>query len=192
MASIHPTAVVDPRAEIAADVSIGPFCVIESDVVIETGCRLGSHVVVKTGTRLARIIKWPKAQSSVVRPQHIHAGQQVGRLIIGTGNTIREHVTFHSGLHDDDRTEVGHNNFIMVNVHIAHDCHVGDSNIMANNAMIAGHVDDREPGLHLRCRRVHQFCRIGQLAHGRRDRRISRATSRPTLPWMVCPAKSSA
>ena len=164
MASIHPTAVVDPRAEIAAEVSIGPFCVIESDVVIEAGCRLASHVVVKTGTRLGQNNQVAEGTVLGGRPQHIHAGKQVGRLIIGTGNTIREHVTIHSGLHDDDRTVVGDNNFIMVNVHIAHDCHVGDNSIMANNAMIAGHVTIENRAYISGAVGVHQFCRIGQLA----------------------------
>ena len=164
MASIHPTAIVDPHAEIAADVSIGPFCVIESDVVIDTGCRLASHVVVKSGTRLGK--NNAVAEGTVLggRPQHIHAGPSVGRLLIGNGNTIREHSTIHSGLHDNDCTVVGNGNFIMVNVHIAHDCHVGDSNIMANNAMIAGHVTVENRAYISGAVGVHQFCRIGQLA----------------------------
>jgi len=84
VASIHPTAVVDPRAEIAADVSIGPFCVIEADVVIEAGCRLGSHVVVKRARAWVSVTKCGR-HGPRRPPQHIHAGQQVGRLIIGHG-----------------------------------------------------------------------------------------------------------
>lgn len=164
MASIHPTAVIDSRAEIAPDVTIGPFCVIEGDVVIEAGCQLASHVVVKAGTRLGP--NNTVAEGGVLggRPQHVHAPPRVGRLLIGHGNTIREHATIHSGLHETDVTQVGNQNFIMVNVHIAHDCHVGDHNIIANNAMIAGHVLLENRVYISGAVGIHQFCRVGSYA----------------------------
>ena len=162
VANIHPTAIVDPRAEIAADVTIGPFCVIESDVVIEAGCQLASHVVVKSGTHLG-----PQnvlAEGTVIggRPQHVHAAPLAGRLVVGRGNTIREHTTIHTGLHEGACTIVGNHNFIMVNAHIAHDCVVGDNTIIANNAMIAGHVTIGNRAYISGAVGIHQFCRIGQ------------------------------
>jgi UDP-N-acetylglucosamine acyltransferase len=164
VASIHPTAVVDPGAEIGSDVAIGPFCVIEADVVIAEGCRLASHVVVKSGTRLGR--NNVVADGAVIggRPQHLQAPACVGRLEIGNGNTIREHATIHCGLHEHDVTRIGHHNFIMVNVHIAHDCHLGDHNILANNAMIAGHVTIENRAYISGAVGIHQFCRVGQFA----------------------------
>jgi UDP-N-acetylglucosamine acyltransferase len=164
VASIHPTAIVDPAAEIAADVTIGPFCVIEGQVVIEAGCQLASHVVVKSGTHLGPHNTVAEGAVLGGRPQHIHAAPRVGRLLVGSGNTIREHATIHCGLHEQDCTVVGNKNFIMVNVHIAHDCRVGDSTIIANNAMIAGHVTVESRAYISGAVGIHQFCRIGQLA----------------------------
>ena len=127
MANIHPTAVIDPRAEIASDVTIGPFCVVEGDVAIHSGCRLASHVMVKSGTVLGENNMVYEGSVLGGRPQHLRAGERVGRLMIGNGNTVRENVTMHVAVHENTYTVVGHNNFLMVNVHIAHDCQVGDN-----------------------------------------------------------------
>jgi UDP-N-acetylglucosamine acyltransferase len=98
------------------------------------------------------------------RPQHLRAGERVGRLIIGSGNIIRENVTMHLAVHEGQATVVGNNNFLMVNVHVAHDCRVGDNVIIANNAMLAGHVTVESRAYVSGAVGVHQFCRIGQLA----------------------------
>jgi UDP-N-acetylglucosamine acyltransferase len=164
VASIHPTAVVDPQAEIASGVSIGPFCVIEPGVVIDTGCRLAGHVVVKRGTRLGKNNVVCEGAVLGGRPQHLHAGERVGKLQVGEGNTIRENATIHCGLKEGDVTVVGDGNFIMVNAHIAHDCQVGNHTIIVNNAMIAGHVVIEDRAYISGAVGVHQFCRIGKLA----------------------------
>jgi UDP-N-acetylglucosamine acyltransferase len=164
VASIHPTAVVDPRAEIAADVSIGPFSVVESGVVIGEGCRVAGHTVIKAGTCLGKNNSVSEGVVLGGRPQHLRAGDRVGRLRIGDGNSIREHVTIHSGLGTDDWTEMGDQNLIMVNAHIAHDCHVGNHTVLTNNVMIAGHVSIGDRAYVSGAVGIHQFCRIGQLA----------------------------
>ncbi len=164
MSNIHPAAVVDRRAEIAADVTIGPFCVVEEDVVIDSGCELASRVTVKRSTHLG---KGNHIHEGVVlggRPQHLRAGQQVGGLTIGSGNMIRENATIHCGLGEHDRTIVGDNNMIMVNAHVAHDCRIGNHVILANNVMIAGHVTVEDRVYISGAAGVHQFCRVGQLA----------------------------
>lgn len=164
MASIHPTAVIDPQAEIAADVSIGPFCVVESGVVIDEGCSLASHVVIKAGTRLGKHNSVSEGAILGGRPQHLRAGERVGKLRIGESNSIREHVTIHCGLGENDWTEVGSHNLIMVNAHVAHDCHVGNNAVLTNNVMIAGHVSVGDRAYVSGAVGIHQFCRIGQLA----------------------------
>ena len=164
MASIHPTAVIDPQAEVSANVSIGPFCVVESGVVIGEGCNLASHVVVKKGTILGRDNSVSEGAVLGGRPQHLRAGDQVGRLRLGDGNMIREHVTIHCGLGPEDWTEVGSHNLIMVNAHIAHDCHIGSNLVLTNNVMIAGHVAVGDRAYVSGAVGIHQFCRIGQLA----------------------------
>lgn len=164
MASIHPTAVVDPRSEIASDVSIGPFCVVEAETVIEEGCRLASHAVIKTGTWLGKNNDISEAAILGGRPQHLKAPPKVGKLRIGEGNLIREHVTIHCGLGEEDWTVVGNHNLIMVNAHVAHDCHVGDHTVLTNNVMIAGHVSVGDRAYVSGAVGIHQFCRIGTLA----------------------------
>jgi len=164
VAGIHPTAVVDPSSEIASDVSIGPFCVVEAGVIIEEGCELASHVVVKTGTWLGKNNAVFEAAILGGRPQHLRAGPQVGKLRIGERNLIREHVTIHCGLGEQDATVVGNHNLIMVNAHIAHDCSIGDHTVLTNNVMIAGHVSIGDRAYMSGAAGIHQFCRIGPLA----------------------------
>ncbi len=164
MATIHPTAIVDPRADIAADVSIGPFCIVESDVVIGGGCRLAGYAVLKAGTVLG--VDNSVSEGAVLggRPQHLRAGDRVGRLRIGDHNSIREHVTIHSGLGVDDWTVVGDHNLLMVNAHVAHDCQIGNNVVLTNNVMIAGHVSIGDRAYVSGAAGIHQFCRIGTLA----------------------------
>jgi UDP-N-acetylglucosamine acyltransferase len=164
VSNIHPTAIVDPRAEIASDVTIGPFCVIEGDVVIESGCRLASRVSVRGSTHLGMNNEVSEGVTLGGKPQHLRAGSQIGGLKIGSGNMIRENATIHCGLAKGDMTTIGDNNLIMVNAHIAHDCHVGSHVILANNVMVAGHVTIENRAYLSGAAGVHQFCRIGQLA----------------------------
>jgi len=164
VADIHSTAIIDQRAEIAAHVSVGPFCVIEPGAEIGEGCRLASHVVIKSGTTLGTDNEIFAGAVLGGRPQHLKANQRVGRLKIGNGNMIRENATIHVALEEDEWTVVGDNNMIMVNAHIAHDCCVGDHSIIVNNAMIAGHVTIESRAYISGAVGVHQFCRVGQLA----------------------------
>lgn len=161
---VSPWAVVSPAARIGRDVEIGPFCVIEPDTVIEDGCVLHSRVIVKSGTVLGPNNQVYEGAVLGGLPQHVHMPERPGRVIIGSGNTLREHVTIHRALEEDDATVVGDNNFLMVNVHIAHDCRIGNNTIFANNAMLAGHVTVGDRAYVSGAVAVHQFCRIGSLA----------------------------
>ncbi len=159
---IHPLAVVHPTARLGRDCEVGPFAVIEENVVLGDRCAVASHVVIRRGAVLGddnRI-----GEHSVIGglAQHIQARDYTGGVRIGSGNTLREYVTIHRALHEGGETVVGHNNFMMVNAHVAHDCVVGDHVILANNCMLGGHVtvDDRafvSGGV-----AVHQFCRVGR------------------------------
>jgi len=162
--NIHPSAVVSPHARLAPDVQIGPFCVIEPDVAIGSGCVFESHVVVRRGTVLgARNHVFEGAVLGGV-PQHVCMPSRPGRLVIGNGNLIREHVTIHRALSAEETTVVGDHNFLMINVHIAHDCRIGNHTIIANNVMLAGHVSVEDRAYLSGAAGVHQFCRIGTLA----------------------------
>ena len=175
MANIHPLAVVDSNAVLGSDISIGPFAVIHRGVTIGDGCRLASHVVVKEGTSLGKDNEVSEGVVLGGKPQHLQAGQQLGRLLIGNGNTIRENATLHRGLTTGSDTIVGDNNLIMVNVHIAHDCQLGNHLILANNVMMAGHVTLGDHAYLSGGVAIHQFCRIGAYtmvggqAHIKRD-----------------------
>jgi len=162
--TIHPLAVVSPAARIGPGVRIGPFCVIEADVAIGAGCRLESRAVVKNGTSIGSNNFVMEGAVLGGLPQHIHMPENPGRVLIGSGNTIRENVTIHRALEHDKATVLGDNNLVMVNVHIAHDCQIGNHTILTNNVMLAGHLIVADRAYLSGAAAVHQFCRIGTLA----------------------------
>jgi UDP-N-acetylglucosamine acyltransferase len=164
LVQVHPHAVVSPRAELGRNVSIGPFCVIEPDVVLGDGCILEARVSVKSGTTLGPDNHVFEGAVLGGVPQHLRAPSELGRLVIGTGNTIRENVTIHRGLRAGGDTLVGDNNLLMVGCHVAHDCHLGNQIIIANSANLAGHVVIEDRAYLSGAVGIHQFCRIGRLA----------------------------
>jgi UDP-N-acetylglucosamine acyltransferase len=164
VSEIHPAAFISPSAKIGKNVAIGPFCVIEGDAQIGDGCRLSSHVVVKAGTSLG-----PNnvVQERVVLggdPQHLLARPPFGRVAIGAGNVFRECVTVHRAMKADQTTTIGDGNFLMINVHIAHDCVIGSHNIIANNTMFGGHITVGNHAYVSAAVAIHQFCRVGDYA----------------------------
>ena len=163
MVKIHPSSIVDPRAEIADDVEIGPFCTVGPHVKMGAGCRLISHVVVDGYTTLGQRNTVYSFTTLGMLAQHARSNAPDAVLMIGDDNTFREHVTAHVGSDVDHKiTTIGSKNLFLVGSHIAHDCVLGDGIIMSNNATLAGHVhvDDRAiiGGLSA----VLQFTRIGK------------------------------
>ncbi len=162
--NIHPQAIVNPRAEFGHDVTIGPFCIIESNVQIGDHCTLASGVVIKSGTTLGPHNTVCEGALLGGFPQHTRMPENLGRVIIGSHNTFRENVTIHRALHEDGCTKIGNHNFLMVGAHVAHDCTVGDSIVLANNALLGGFVTVGDRAFVSGAVAVHQFCRIGRLA----------------------------
>ncbi len=159
---IHPTAIIDPAAVIADDVTIGPYTIVGANVEIGPGCDIGPHVTLKGPTRIGadnRIFQYASVGED---PQDKKfAGEQTW-LHIGNGNTIRESVTIHRGtVQDAGVTEIGDNNLIMAYVHIAHDSRIGSETVFANGASLAGHVHVDDYAILGGFTLVHQFCRIG-------------------------------
>jgi len=159
---IHPLAVVHPTAKLGRDCEVGPFCVIEQDVVVGDRCTFESHASVRRGVVMGddnRI-----SESAVIGGlgQHLQAKAYDGKVVIGSGNTFREFTTIHRSLHADGCTTVGNDNFLMVNSHVAHDCHVGDNIIIANNALLGGHVTVGDRAFISGGVAIHQNCRIGR------------------------------
>jgi len=162
MAQIHPTAVVDPKAEIAATASVGPYTVIGPHVRVGEGTSIGPHCVVDGHTTIGRDNRIHAYASIGGPPQDKKYAGEPTRLVIGDRNTIREFVTFNTGTAQDEGvTVLGDDNWIMAYVHLAHDCRVGDRTILANNAQLAGHVHVGDWAILGGFTCVHQFCRIG-------------------------------
>lgn len=138
---IHPTAIIDPTAVIADDVKIGPYTVVGANVEIGAGCEIASHVVINGPTKIGRNNRIFQFSSIGEEPQDKKFHGEDTWLEIGDNNLIRESVTINRGtVQGGGLTRVGTNNWIMAYVHIAHDCLIGNDNIFANNASLAGHV----------------------------------------------------
>lgn len=165
MGSVHPTAVVEDGATLAADVVVGPFCVVGPEVELANGVELLSHVVVGGRTTIGAGTRVFPFASVGHQPQDLKYRGEMSRLVIGRENTIREHVTINPGTEGGGMvTEVGNGNLFMVAAHIAHDCKIGDRVIMANNATLAGHVVVGDNAIIGGLSAVHQFVRIGHHA----------------------------
>jgi UDP-N-acetylglucosamine acyltransferase len=159
---LHPTALIDPRAELAEGVEVGPFAVVGAGVRIGEGTIIGPHVVLE-------------GPCTIGRDNHVHAHAVIGgapqdmkyrgeptTLVIGDGNTIREFCTFNRGtVQDGGVTRVGDRNWVMAYVHVAHDVQLGSHTILANNATLAGHVHVGDHAIVGGLTGVHQFCHIG-------------------------------
>ncbi len=165
MIAVHPSAIVDPKAKLGANVSVGPFSIVGGDATLEDGVTVHSHVVIAGHTTIgARTVVRPFC-SIGEPPQHMKYAGEPTRLTIGADNVIREHVTMHTGtVQGGGITRVGEKNLIMVGCHVAHDCQVGDNIVMANSVLIGGHVTIQSFVVFGGHCAVHQFCRIGRYA----------------------------
>lgn len=162
---IHPTAVIDSRAEIGADVSIGPFSVIGEHVVIGRGCQIGPHVVIQGRTRLGAENRVFQFASIGAQPQDLKFHGEPSVLEIGARNQIREFVTLQPGTkHGLMKTVIGDGNLFMANSHVAHDCIVGSNNVFANSCALGGHVVVEDHVILGGMAGVHQWTRIGRNA----------------------------
>src|SRR5690606_14866461 len=162
---IHTTAIIDARAELASDVQVGPYTLIGPDVKIGAGTVIGPHVVIQGPTTIGRDNRIFQFASVGEACQDKKYKGEPTALEIGDNNVIREQVTIHRGtVQDNGLTRIGHNNLLMVGVHVAHDCMIGNDNIFANTTGIAGHVHIGDGVILGGMTGVHQFCRIGSYA----------------------------
>jgi UDP-N-acetylglucosamine acyltransferase len=162
--SIHPTAVISPRARLGDRIKIGPFAVIEDDVVIGDDCEIASHAVIKQFTTLGRGNRVFEHAVLGGLPQDVKFKGERSRLVIGDDNLIREGVTLHRANGEDEATRIGSRNFLMIGVHVAHNCVVGDDNIFANEAALAGHIRIEDHVFLSNNVGAHQFVRMGRYA----------------------------
>lgn len=159
---IHTHAIVDPKAEIAEGVTIGPFSVIGPGVVIDTGTTIGSHVVIQGPGYIGKDNVIHQFASLGDAPQDKGYKGEPTRFEIGDRNVVREYVTINRGtVNGRGVTRLGNDNFMMAYSHLAHDCLVGDRTIFANAASLAGHVVVEDWVIMGGFAIAHQFCRIG-------------------------------
>jgi UDP-N-acetylglucosamine acyltransferase len=159
---IHPTAVIDPKAEIGKGVDVGPYCVIEKGVVIDQETKIGPHVVIREGTRIGKRCHIFQFASIGEAPQSTGYKGEKTLLQMGDENIIREFVTLHRGtIKGGGKTVIGNKNFFMAYSHVAHDCQIGNEVIMSNAATLAGHIVIEDWAIIGGIVAIHQFCRVG-------------------------------
>jgi UDP-N-acetylglucosamine acyltransferase len=163
--TIHPTAVVEPGAELGIGVSIGPFCTIGPHVVIEDGARLVSHVVVDGHTRIGPYVELYPFCTVGLAPQDLKYDGEPTRCEIGARTQVREHCTIHRGsVTGKGITRVDADCLLMAVAHVAHDCVLGNHVIVANNVVMGGHVSIADHAVIGGAAAIHQFVRIGRAA----------------------------
>ena len=162
---IHKTAIINQNAKISSNVKIGPYAVIGPDVEIDEDVIIQSHVNITGYTKIGKKNIFYPMSSIGSDPQDLKYKGEKTTLTIGDGNTVREHVTINTGtIQGGGITKVGNNNLIMIGAHIAHDCIVGNSIVMANDSAVAGHAEIEDfVILGAKCG-VQQFTRIGKMA----------------------------
>lgn len=163
MAKIHPLSIVDPKAELADDVEVGPFCTIGPKVKIGAGTRLISHNVIDGDTEIGTGNTLYPFASMGLPCQHKRNKSMDTKLVVGNDNIFREHFTAHTGSDVDQKiTRIGSRNWFLVGSHVAHDCIVGDDIVMSNNAGLAGHVIVGNKAIIGAMAGVLQFTHIGE------------------------------
>ena len=161
--AIHPTAIVDKGAELAADVDVGPYAVIGAGVRIGAGTTVGAHAVIENRTTIGARNRIFQFTSIGAIPQDLKYHGEPSELRIGDDNQIREFTTMHIGTEGGGNlTSVGNHNLFMNFSHVAHDCHVGDHAIFANGSTLAGHVTIEDFVIIGGLAAVHQFVRLGE------------------------------
>ena len=163
--SIHPTAVIHPKAELDEDVAVGPFSVLGEHVRIGRGTQIGSHVSIEGWTEVGQRCKVFPYVSIGSPPQHLQYRDEPTRVVIGDDTILREYVTVNRGTaFGGGSTTLGHHDFLMAYVHIAHDCQVGNYVVMANAATLGGHITIGNYAVVGGLVGVHQYVRIGDYA----------------------------
>jgi len=180
--TIHPTAIVDPRAELHASVTVGPYTLIGPQVRVGEGTTIGPHCVIEGRTTIGRDNRIFQFCSLGAVPQDKKYGGEPTALEIGDRNTVREFCTFNLGTAQDSAvTRLGSDNWVMAYVHVAHDVQLGDQIVLANNATLAGHVRVGDWAVVGGLTGVHQFVAIG--AHAMVG--FASAVSQDVPPYML-------
>jgi len=161
---IHPTAIIHPGAKLNPTVRVGPYAVIDGGVELGADCVIGPHVYLTGLTTIGTGNRFHAGCVIGDAPQDLKYKDEPTRLRIGDHNVFREHFTAHRSTKPDAETVIGSHNFLMANTHVAHNCVVGNHVILANGALLGGHVEVQDRAFISGNCCVHQFCRVGTLA----------------------------
>jgi len=161
---IHPTAIVDPKAQLGAETIVGPYCIVGSEVVLGAGCWLQHHVTLCGPMQAGAKNKFYAYCSIGQQTQDLKYAGEPTYLEIGDENTFREFCTVNRSTKADGKTRVGNRGNFLAYSHIGHDCTVGNSVVFSNNGTLAGHVEVGDHAVMGGLTAVHQFCRIGRFA----------------------------
>lgn len=164
MVSIHPTAIVHPKARLGDGVTVGPFSVIEENVEIGENTRIDSHVLIANGARIGKNCHLHHGAVISTIPQDLKFAGEETFLEIGDNTIVREYCDLNRGTKERGKSVIGANCLLMAYVHVAHDCIVGNNVILANGVQLAGHVTIEDFVTIGGMVPVHQFCRIGKHA----------------------------
>lgn len=162
--TIHPTALVDPGAELGAGATIGPYCIVGAGVVLGAECWLQNHVTLNGPTKAGARNKFFAYCSIGQQTQDLKYAGEPTYLEIGDDNVFREFVTVNRSTTAESKTRIGSRGNFLAYSHIAHDCVVGDAVVFSNNGTLAGHVQVGDNVIMGGLTAVHQFCRLGRLA----------------------------
>ena len=161
---LHPTAIIAPTARLAADVQVGPYAVIDAQVTLGPGCVVGPHTHLTGHTTIGARNRFHAGCVIGDAPQDLKYKDEPTRLRIGDGNVFREHVTVHRSNKLAEDTVIGSNCLFMANCHIGHNSNVGNHVIIANGALLGGHVTVEDRAFISGNCLLHQFVRVGTLA----------------------------
>jgi UDP-N-acetylglucosamine acyltransferase len=164
VAKIHPSAIIDPAAEIAEGVDIGPFCIVHGNAKIGRGTKLHSSVVIGEWTEIGENNEIFPGAVIGVAPQDLRYSGERAYTRVGNRNVIREYVTVHRASDAEGMTSIGDDNLIMAYTHVAHNCILGNQIIIANSCGLAGHVEIEDMAVLGGMCGLHQFTRVGKLA----------------------------
>ena len=161
---IHPTAIVDPQAELDGSVTVGPYCIIEGHVQVEADCRLYQNVYLTGWTRIGADCDLHPGVIVGHAPQDTKYKGERSYCRIGRGTILREYVTIHRGTVPESATVVGEDCFLLAGSHVGHNCALGNRVTLINNALLGGHVEVGDGVTVGGATGIHQFVRIGELA----------------------------
>jgi UDP-N-acetylglucosamine acyltransferase len=161
---IHPSAIISPGAQLDSSVEVGPFSVIDSQVSVGPGCRVGPHVYLTGRTAIGPDNAFHANCVIGGPPQDVKYNNEPTGLRIGAHNLFREGATVHRSAKSEEDTVIGSRNFLMVNSHVGHNVRLGDDVVLANGALLAGHVEVEDRAFISGNCLVHQFVRVGRLA----------------------------